>query len=189
MEKKLFKNLNYRLISLRDTMDTLNEKYQYKDICIDNYNLFCSCMDILECTLEAIKFYIKNGLCKKSKHITGENYLKIFGLLQSIYMQQNAICGLYKIQNVEFELPLRFNKIRILSDYIIGNPIYSRILTFLHKNYFDDYICSLKCYDKYIFNNLKININYYELIIDYLIELELCLKNLEELFSKFAFIE
>lgn len=185
---KLTKNIECSLMLLAHTIDDLNKKYSYKSIAEQKYNTYCACNDVLNYTLYAIKDYLNNGLGIKVQKDIGEIYLRLFGLFQSIYLQQNAIRELYKVHEIDYTFPIRFAKIRKLSKYIAINPINidnGRIVTILGKNKFDDNITSIHCYDNYIFKRIRSNINYRELIIAYLVELEKEIINIANLYARF----
>jgi hypothetical protein len=80
----------------------------------------CSCLDIIGDTDLAIKAYI-NKECGTSK---GATYLAVYGLLQALFMQQDALMNLgeslgfdYKLENYP-----RLKEIREIRNVSIGHP-------------------------------------------------------------------
>lgn len=99
------------------------------DICLklrqsreDDWNLLCVSMDTLDDTCLALEDYELNGLGKND----GENYLRLYGVFQSIFLQQDAICHLHALfVGSEFEAPVKskWKEIRELRNLTIGHPM------------------------------------------------------------------
>jgi len=84
------------------------------------WNQLLSCLDVIEDSQEAIKAY-SAGEFGKNK---GEEYLAIYGLLQAIYVQQDAVRNLGESLKIPIELknyPTLMN-IREIRNDSIGHP-------------------------------------------------------------------
>jgi hypothetical protein len=76
---------------------------------INDFHLLESCVDLIEDTDYAIQEFLQNGLETKLK-TQGELYLRLYGILNAIYLQINAIIELIEI----FKIP---NKSEIISEF------------------------------------------------------------------------
>lgn len=110
------------ILKIRDCvneLDLFETQFQnnYRD-----WNKLCAAMDIIEDTCEACLVYEKNGLGEG----IGEKYLRVYGLLQSIYLQQDAIKILAKIlANIEIvhDKLANWKRIRDIRNMSTGHPI------------------------------------------------------------------
>lgn len=59
---------------------------------LDDWNILCTSMDNIGDTDLAIKHFIKVGIGQND----GEKYLRLYGLLQRVYLQQDAIRFLFQ---------------------------------------------------------------------------------------------
>lgn len=106
---------------LRRKTDTLFEK-RFKNN-LDKWNGICAAVDCLEDTQEAINQYLDSPFPSSS----GGKYLYIYGLLQALFVQQDALMVIYKII---FNKNLTFNensypelkKIRDIRNDCVGHP-------------------------------------------------------------------
>lgn len=108
---------------LRKIRDFINEP-RIKERLLENKPLFyqlCSCMDMVEDSQSAIDAFGKRG---KKESPKGEVYLEIFGLLQSLFVQQDAAFNL--AESLEFEVSLkeypRLKEIREIRNNAAGHP-------------------------------------------------------------------
>lgn len=90
---------------------------------LDKWNLFCVAMDTLEDTYLVLEFYENSQLSNNE----GEKYLKLYGLLQAMFLQQDSIRNLYKILLGTFPKNnsnlLGWNRIRELRNLTVGHPL------------------------------------------------------------------
>jgi len=110
------------ILKIRDKVNKLNlYKKRFKNSSKD-WNILCSAMDTVEDTCEACLEFEKKGLGKNN----GEKYLRLYGLLQAIYVQQDSIEGLYRIF-VKKQLDVRnyqnWRIIRNLRNMTVGHPV------------------------------------------------------------------
>ncbi|MFA6596936.1 MAG: hypothetical protein WCS69_04370 [Ignavibacteriaceae bacterium] len=82
------------------------------------WNKLCSSLDIIGDTELAIKEYLK---IKKTKN-DGEKYLIVFGILQILFVQQDAVNNLCEALNIKFPLNQDLIKIREIRNDSIGHP-------------------------------------------------------------------
>lgn len=96
----------------------------------DGWHILCSSMDVIGDTTLAISNFRKKGIGSKD----GEKYLRLYGVLQSIFLQQDAIKFLYKTiknscdnKNVLKKwgecLPDTWKEIRKYRNLIVGHPV------------------------------------------------------------------
>ena len=106
---------------LRRKNDTLLEK-RFKNN-LDKWNGICAAVDCLEDTQEAINQYVDFPFPSSY----GGRYLYIYGLLQALFVQQNALMATYKIllnKKLEFNdknYP-ELKRIRDIRNDCIGHP-------------------------------------------------------------------
>jgi hypothetical protein len=66
-----------------------------------DWNILCAAMDLLEDTECARENYIKFGLDGPTKYDDmGEKYLRLYGLLNALYLQKDAVIALLKYCNI-----------------------------------------------------------------------------------------
>lgn len=83
MERKIREIINY------DGIGGFRSKYFHNNR--DDWHILCSSMDIIGDTTLAISNFIENGIGSTY----GEKYLRLYGVLQAIFLQQDAIKFLY----------------------------------------------------------------------------------------------
>lgn len=63
----------------------------------EDWNYILASEDILEDSNEAISNFLRFGISGPTKYNDiGEKYLRLYGMLNAIYLQQKAVCNLYK---------------------------------------------------------------------------------------------
>ncbi len=83
----------------------------------DDWNFLCSAMDIIGDTSAALKNFLCFGLDGPTRYYDiGEKYLRLYGVLNATYMQQEALLKLYKLTNTpdlqKIEAQIRSLRIR-----------------------------------------------------------------------------
>lgn len=89
---------------------------------IDDWNIVCVALDNLDDTCLALLDYESQGFGKNN----GEKYLRLYGTLQAIFLQQDAIHFLYKIFLKKELIPesvSAWSEIRNIRNLTIGHPI------------------------------------------------------------------
>ncbi len=84
----------------------------------DDWVFICSAMDSIADTCLAIDNFYEFGLYGPTKYSNkGERYLRLFGILNSIYIQKEAIINLYKYNGVpDYKTPIKkINNMEIIS--------------------------------------------------------------------------
>ena len=103
---------------------TLYRQYVAPDT--DRWSKFCVAMDILEDTLLAIGAYLDGGL----GHSEEERYLRFYGLMQAVYIQEDAIWALWEVvMETQFEKPdddSGWMTIREIRNHSAGHPVARR---------------------------------------------------------------
>jgi len=92
-----------------------------------------SCIDLIEDTEQAIIYFCKYGLQKfdrKINHDLGEMYLKLYGILNAIYLQADAIIELYELLKVKEKGKIR-NQLKSLEIFEIRNIVAAHTTTFI----------------------------------------------------------
>lgn len=98
----------------------------------DNSFLLESCADLIEDTDYAIQEFLKNGLQSNAKS-QGELYLRLYGILNAIYLQINTIIELVEI----FKIPNKkeiVSKFKDLDIYKLRNMVGSHTVNYTIDN-------------------------------------------------------
>jgi len=172
---EIIESINKQIEQLRQELEDYTK--QYKNYSRNNFNIFCVCMDTLEDTMSAIEYYFKFGVGSG----IGERYIKLYGLLQSVQVQQDAIRELYKVFGYKYNFSKNCNSIRAIRNAVIGHPIDSRhgeCVTFLSRCSINNEKFDIIQYDKTLNKDDYKEINYRELIINYLNELDMCIQEI-----------
>jgi hypothetical protein len=90
---------------------------------VDEYNKFCVALDTLEDSVLAIRDYCQAGFGDRE----GENYLRLYGLFQAVFLQQDSIRSLWEVAfEGEFPAPATnsaWKIIREIRNDATGHPI------------------------------------------------------------------
>ncbi|EIJ35290.1 hypothetical protein [Thiothrix nivea] len=84
------------------------------------WNQICSSLDVISDTIMAILSYCSNDYPKD----TGLQYIYTYGLLQSLFIQQDAVKNLTKAFGEEYQISESLKKIRDIRNSAIGHPTY-----------------------------------------------------------------
>lgn len=82
------------------------------------WNLQCSCLDTLEDTEVAIRAYEQSRRPREA----GDLYLLVYGLLQTLFVQQDAVEGLCQALAIDYEPDKSLKEIREIRNASIGHP-------------------------------------------------------------------
>lgn len=105
---------------IRDFVNNNNLYDKYFKKYPDQWSTLCVAMDTLEDSSLAMEHYETSGIGEEN----GEKYLKLYGLLQAIFLQQDSIRYLYKIFVGSDLLPgSTWRRIRELRNLTVGHPI------------------------------------------------------------------
>ena len=101
--------------------DLVNATRQLHSLYADKvrWNIVCSAMDVIGDTELAIQEYDK---IRKVESNHGGSYLIVYGILQIMFVQQDAVRNLAKALGLEFDLPTELIEIRDLRTAFIGHP-------------------------------------------------------------------
>ena len=113
--------INFTVLAnqIRDHVNNKLSKNAFGDD--DKWNHLCVSMDTLEDTIEALKYYELQGFGEDDP----SKYIHLHGVLQSIFIQQNAIIGLNKVFDGDDLLKSKYPKwfeIRKLRHKVTGHP-------------------------------------------------------------------
>ena len=76
-------------------------KKQLKITKVEDWGFICSSMDIIDDSLLGIEHFLRFGLDGPTKYNdVGEKYIRLYGVLNATYIQQQALENLYRIVNV-----------------------------------------------------------------------------------------
>lgn len=84
----------------------------------ESWNTLCSSLDLIGDSQLAIEAY--PGLC--ATRDTGASYLIIYGILQTLLLQQDAAKNIASALDIKIKLPNELNKIRIIRNSAAGHP-------------------------------------------------------------------
>lgn len=105
----------------------------------DNWDRICSSSDVINDTLQAIGSYVKSDYPNKN---VGLRYLYVYGLLQALYLQQDAVECLFGTLRKCYPESLKFSyersddlkEIRQLRNETTGHPTEARNGVFTYIN-------------------------------------------------------
>lgn len=97
----------------------------------DNWNQICSSLDTIGDTLYSQQDY----LTSEYPESTGLKYIYTYGLLQALFIQQDAMVHLSEAFDIQFELTDRLKEIRSLRNASIGHPTKNRAKGSTYYNY------------------------------------------------------
>ena len=81
--------------------------------------MLCSCMDTIGDTEEALESFLKKDTDSSDK---GRNYLRIYGALQALFVQQEAIKNLHEAIKIPYTEDASLEKIRHIRIDAAGHP-------------------------------------------------------------------
>lgn len=111
------KNISKLESKLRDLINSPRKQYSLiQDLNL--WNQLCSSLDVIGDTELAIDSYFQ----KESPKDTGSKYLLIYGVLQSMFLQQDAIKHMAEALGLKFEKNSLLTKIREIRNKSIGHP-------------------------------------------------------------------
>ncbi|WP_404342360.1 hypothetical protein [Vreelandella venusta] len=90
---------------------------------LDNWSQICSSLDTLGDTGLALKSYFKSDFPTE----TGLSYIYTYGLLQALFIQQDAMNHLSEAFKVPYELSDELKSIRAVRNASIGHPTKNRV--------------------------------------------------------------
>lgn len=109
---------------IRDYVNQLNLYDRYYTENLDDWVTLCAAMDILGDTCTALEYYESLNISKQNND--GNNYLNLYGMLQAVFLQQDAIRKLHQVF-AEEELINKpdspWMKIRELRNLTVGHPL------------------------------------------------------------------
>ncbi|MBN1383245.1 MAG: hypothetical protein JXA41_16390 [Deltaproteobacteria bacterium] len=82
------------------------------------WNMLCSCLDLIGDTELAIAAYGQN----QSLEDVGGKYLLVYGILQTLFLQQDAVRNLCEALNIEYAADPVLEQIRKIRNDSIGHP-------------------------------------------------------------------
>ncbi len=97
----------------------------------DNWNQICSSLDTIGDTLYSQQDYLSSDFPSSD----GLKYIFIYGLLQALFIQQDAIHHLLEAFGIKFELTDRLKEICTLRNASIGHPTKNKIKGSTYYNY------------------------------------------------------
>jgi hypothetical protein len=111
-------------------IDKIRASFQEKDPSdmpfnkdLDKWNIACVAMDTIEDTLLAIQDYEVS----EENNSFGSRYLQLYGLLQAVFLQQDAIKYLLNVLGGNFDREkdslVAWNELRDLRNLTVGHPI------------------------------------------------------------------
>lgn len=116
------RNISTITQQIRDCVNRSNLYDRYFKDHLDEWNILCVAMDTLEDSCLAIGYYEASGIGEED----GEKYLKLYGLLQAIILQQDSIRWLHKVllgYDLKPSSDSAWTEIRYIRNLTIGHPI------------------------------------------------------------------
>jgi len=105
---------------VQEIRDYINESRKQTFLLRDSFfwNQLCSSLDIVEDTDLAIEEYLKIN----EVNTDGMKYLFVFGIMQVLFVQQDAIINMAESLGAKFELDTELKSIREIRNNSIGHP-------------------------------------------------------------------
>lgn len=102
---------------IRDLINSPRKQYSLlQDLAL--WNQLCSSLDVIGDTELAIESYFKDAFPKNS----GSKYLLIYGILQCLFLQQDAVKHMAEVLGLQFEKDSLLTRIREIRNKSIGHP-------------------------------------------------------------------
>lgn len=98
---------------------------------LDNWNQICSSLDTMGDTTLSIEEYMTSDYPEND----GLKYIYTYGLLQSLFIQQDAVKHLSESFEVNFEINEQLKKIREIRNASIGHPTKNKVRGTVFYNY------------------------------------------------------
>ena len=100
--------------------DFINIARRQNDLLKDSaaWNKLCSSLDLIEDTQLAIESYPQFFSVKDE----GASYLIVYGILQTLLLQQNAATDIGDVLDIKIKRPKELDKIRIIRNSAVGHP-------------------------------------------------------------------
>lgn len=101
--------------------DLINSSRKQNILLQDNilWHMLCSCMDTIEDTEEALENFLKSDTNSSDE---GRNYLRIYGALQALFVQQDAVKNLHDALKIPYTEDKALDKIRNIRNDAAGHP-------------------------------------------------------------------
>ncbi|MXV82998.1 hypothetical protein F4Z98_06450, partial [Candidatus Poribacteria bacterium] len=110
--------LNERISKIRDLINSSRKQnLLIRDSTL--WYMLCSCMDTIGDTEEALESFLKLDTDSSDK---GRNYLRIYGALQALYVQQEAVKNLHEALKIPYTKDTALEKIRHIRIDAAGHP-------------------------------------------------------------------
>lgn len=110
--------LNERISKIRDLINSFRKQnLLIRDSAL--WYMLCSCMDTIGDTEEALESFLKLDTDSSDK---GRNYLRIYGALQALFVQQEAIKNLHEALKIPYTEDTALEKIRHIRIDAAGHP-------------------------------------------------------------------
>lgn len=138
----------------------------------DNWNQICCSLDTIGDTLYSQQDYLNSDYPER----VGLKYIFTYGLLQALFIQQDAMVHLSEAFDIQFELTDRLKEIRSLRNASIGHPTKNRTKGSTYYNYISRMTLGksgftlMRSFDQR--NNEFIDIEIYPIIHDQLKDIE-----------------
>jgi hypothetical protein len=114
--------LSETIAILRMTIEDVSLRQKHFAEGCDKWNKFCVAMDNLEDCDLAISFFLAEDL----GHSEGEQYLRLYGILQAVFIQQDSITALWEIvfgEDIPNSSQESWRSVRRIRNHVAGHPI------------------------------------------------------------------
>ena len=126
--------LNERMEEIREFITITSPRK--REVLLQNntmWDMLCSCMDMIEDMEYALESYLAED---PENAKTGRKYLLIFGALQALYVQQDAVKNLHKALDIPYTMNPSIEEIREIRNDAAGHPTNRRNneFIFIHRS-------------------------------------------------------
>lgn len=108
----------------------------------DTWNQICSSLDVIGDTVLSLEDYLSSPYPES----VGLKYIYTYGILQSLFLQQDAVRDLSEAFSIPHTLSRTLEKIRDIRNAAIGHPTNQRIKKATHYNYISRISLQKSCF-------------------------------------------
>ena len=110
--------LDERVDRIRDLINSPRKHYSLRQ---DStlFIMLCSCMDTIEDTERALESFLTEDTDSSGK---GRNYLRMYGALQALFVQQDAVTNLHIALGIQCPEDTSIKEIRHIRNAAVGHP-------------------------------------------------------------------
>ena len=110
--------LDKRVKEIRDLINSQRKQHALRQDEV-MWLMLCSCMDTIQDTEAALECFLIEKIDSTNR---GKSYLHIYGALQALFVQQDAVENLHTSLNIQYSREVCLQEIRDIRNYATGHP-------------------------------------------------------------------